>query len=626
MNWPMGDRDTTEFPEVSVNFDINLREHLEDILSIPDGVDANDYSEIRKTSFEGKANQRVRTYRKLYERLGVVYRRDGKIYRSKLGMRLSSLEKELNKAAKNEIKEISDIIVKVLKKYQYVNPLDAATGSYSALPKVHPYFLLWKVMQGLDGKIHHQEINRVLLKLTINGEANAAIKKIKNAREVLSENFSDSDLLTQLLGEPVITNQPSARIAPLFSLAGWGGLLINRDADQKGFRHFNPDSEHIIFRALQTEPSFFETHKKEEWIEYYFSNISVDNEKMDINELSLDPSDVTLSEIQKRINRLGGHYEATIIEQLHLGLTFHPDKHFVIIKGQSGTGKTLLVRTYSRALFDIASLDIPLPNLFISPVRPNWTDPSQVLGYFDVLSNHYVVPVVLEAILTAKRRPNVPVFLCFDEMNLSRVEYYFSDVLSAMESREEFELHSHGENVTCNQGRSIPEKLLMPSNLYIIGTINVDESTSSISDKVLDRAVIVNLEAGQISNFLSFLKLKRPAIGSVVDDAAIFLTKLGDILSEGGQDLNMRSVEEIILYLKSIRDNPSLDYSEHLDRLIDSKVVSKLKGDENSRNLIEKLKAVFKEGVNETQLTICLNHIENLLRQLDDFGAFKAFR
>lgn len=626
MNWPMSDRDTTEFPDLELNVGMELREHLKGIISIPDGVDANDYTKFKELAFKGKSDQRIRTYRKLYERLGIVYRRDGKLYHSRLGKRISSLESDLNAVITAEIRDISEIIVNVLKRYQYVNPLDANPKDYISLPRVHPYFLLWKVMDGLGGKIHYQEINRVLLKVQSDSEAEKTILKISSAREKLLENFNDPQSLDNELGQRVITDQESARIAPLFSLAGWGGLLIDREPDRQGFRHFSEKTKDIISRALSTEPSFFETDDEDDWISYYFSDIAINDEIENSEALHVNPLEITASEIQARIERLGGHYNTSIVEQLHLGLTFHPDKHFVLLKGPSGTGKTLLVRTYSRALFNIVSLDIPLPNLFLCPVRPNWTDPSQVLGYYDVISGKYVVPSVLEAIFAAISNPEVPIIICFDEMNLSRIEYYFSDVLSAMESREEFELHSRGENVSCSQGKRIPEKIRLPDNLYIIGTINVDESTSPISEKVLDRAVIVDINVGGLADYLNFLEVKRPSIKDTIRELRGFLTTLDSILIDGGHGLNNRSVEEILLYLQRAKSSSNSRFGEHVDEVIKSKVLSKLKGDENIRDIVEKLREFFKSNTNYPELTSCLTLMDKLLFQLDDFGAFKAFR
>ncbi len=626
MNWPLSDRDTTEFPDLSINIEVGLREHLRTITELPDGIGDTDYDAIRETGFKEVSDQRIRTYRKLYERLGIIYRHDGKIYRSKLGTRVSSLENSVDASAKAEIRGIAETAVKVLKRYQYVNPLDQKTADYSSLPRVHPCFLLWKAMDRLDGKIHYEEINRVLAKVDSDDEIEEAIEKIAKARNALGGNYRNVASMDSELGSEVITNQASARIAPLYSQAGWGGLLIESAPDKDGFRHLSKTTREIIRTAIQTEPEFFETQDKNEWIAYYFSDIA-DEDKFEASaELQIDPKSISIDDIISRIEDLGGHYDASIIKQLHLGLTFHPTKHFVMLKGPSGTGKTLLVRAYTRALLGVDSLDIHPPNLFMCPVRPNWTDPSQVLGYFDVISGKYVVPNVLEAILAALKSPDVPIFICFDEMNLSRIEYYFSDVLSAMESREEFELHSRGESVCCAQGRHIPEKIALPENIYIIGTINVDESTSPISEKVLDRAAIVDLNVGDLAGYLDFLGRTRPSVRTLVKKLRSFLLELDKTLNVGGRGLNNRSVEELILYLQRVDESSNLEVDDHIDEVIRSKIIAKLKGDENSRDMVDALIALFESDKCPTMLTASLEVARELRSQLNDFGAFKAFR
>jgi hypothetical protein len=626
MNWPLSDRDTTEFPDLSINVEVDLRDHLKTITELKNGVGATDYDEIRETGFEGVSDSRIRTYRKLYERLGIIYKKDGKIYRSKLGTQISYLEKNVDASAKAEVRGIAETVVKVLKRYQYINPLDAIAANYTRLPRVHPYFLLWKAMDRLDGKIHYQEINRVLAKVDSDDGIEEAIEKIVKARKALDENYNSVASIDSELGGEVVTDQASARIASLYSLAGWGGLLIDSTQDKDGFRHLSKTTREIIKTAIQTEPEFFETQDKDEWIAYYFSDI-VDEDGFEAPaELQIDLKTIDVNEIISRIERLGGHYDASTIKQLHLGLTFHPTKHFVMLKGPSGTGKTLLVRAYTRALFDVGSLDIHLPNLFMCPVRPNWTDPSQVVGYFDVISGKYVVPNVLEAILTALKSPDVPIFICFDEMNLSRIEYYFSDVLSAMESREEFELHSRGENAVCAQGRHIPEKIALPKNIYIIGTINVDESTSPISEKVLDRAAIVDLNGGDLERYLDFLERTEPSVRTLIGKLRPFLLELDKTLNSGGRGLNNRSVEELILYLQRVNESSNLEVDDHIDEVIRSKIIAKLKGDENSRDMVDELVALLESDKCPTMLTASLKVARELRSQLNDFGAFKAFR
>ena len=100
------------------------------------------------------------------------------------------------------------------------------------------------------------------------------------------------------------------------------------------------------------------------------------------------------------------------------------------------------------------------------------------------------MPQFLEAVLLATTHRDSPVFVVLDELNLARVEYYFSDVLSAIETGEPLQLHSNGVPLEGSNGTSIPAQLPAPVNLYITGTINIDETTNAVSDKVLDLSLI----------------------------------------------------------------------------------------------------------------------------------------
>ncbi len=132
-------------------------------------------------------------------------------------------------------------------------------------------------------------------------------------------------------------------------------------------------------------------------------------------------------------------------------------------------------------------------------VRPDWTDNRGLLGYHNPLLDQYVTTPFLELLLDAteecrlaerENRPPRPFFAILDEMNLARVEHYFSDFLSAMESGEAIDLHrdaaiEEGETET---GVAVPRELRVPPNLLFVGTVNVDETTYLFSPKVLDRA------------------------------------------------------------------------------------------------------------------------------------------
>ena len=117
----------------------------------------------------------------------------------------------------------------------------------------------------------------------------------------------------------------------------------------------------------------------------------------------------------------------------------------------------------------------------IVPVGANWTDNSQIIGYYNVITEEYQSTPAFELINKAIENPSEPYFLILDEMNLSHVERYFADFLSAIESNEEIPL---GNN----------EVIKLPDNLFIIGTVNVDETTYMFSPKVLDRANVIEFD------------------------------------------------------------------------------------------------------------------------------------
>ena len=151
-----------------------------------------------------------------------------------------------------------------------------------------------------------------------------------------------------------------------------------------------------------------------------------------------------------------------------------------------------------------------IPNTEVVAVRPDWTDHRGLLGSYNPLTQQYMMTPFLHLLLTAdqefkqaetENRPAAPFFLILDEMNLARVEHYFADFLSALESGASLHLHdSIGlEDGTGSVDRVIPRQQRIPPNLFFIGTVNVDESTYMFSPKVLDRAFTLELNAVDLS-------------------------------------------------------------------------------------------------------------------------------
>ncbi len=142
----------------------------------------------------------------------------------------------------------------------------------------------------------------------------------------------------------------------------------------------------------------------------------------------------------------------------------------------------------------------------IVSVGADWTSNEQILGYADGLNpNRYVRTKTLDLILRAESKPDQAHFLILDEMNLSHVERYFSDLLSALESDEPIHLHADrtadGSSATRD---GVPGEIKLPPNLFVIGTVNIDETTYMFSPKVLDRANVIEfrIAGGEMAAFL----------------------------------------------------------------------------------------------------------------------------
>lgn len=129
-----------------------------------------------------------------------------------------------------------------------------------------------------------------------------------------------------------------------------------------------------------------------------------------------------------------------IIRDFHLNLTSLEDKHFVIISGISGTGKTQLCKLYANAVYGL-DFDSENPYLKIIAVRPDWMDSTSLFGYYSSFEKSYMRTEFLDILLKANEEQDKPFFIVLDEMNLAKVEYYLSDYLSAVESKMPIQLH-----------------------------------------------------------------------------------------------------------------------------------------------------------------------------------------
>ena len=225
-------------------------------------------------------------------------------------------------------------------------------------------------------------------------------------------------------------------------------------------------------------------------------------------------------------------------------------KPFLLLAGISGTGKSRIVKEMAYASCpdesDLRKDDVTPGNYLLVEVKPNWHDSTELLGYESTIKENYVLTSFVKFLYKAMKHPNVPFFVCLDEMNLAPVEQYFAEFLSILESRK---LLEDGETILSEplikadifnkypnlanelSGKSTPEKnhrdsgymvtspveeyipmedeykelqengLRIPQNVLVIGTVNMDETTHQFSRKVIDRAMTIEMNEVKFDTF-----------------------------------------------------------------------------------------------------------------------------
>ena len=312
-------------------------------------------------------------------------------------------------------------------------------------------------------------------------------------------------------------------------------------------------------------------------------------------------------------------------------------KRFLILTGLSGSGKTKLAHAFAAWIAETED------QYRLVAVGADWTTNENVVGYQDALQTGiYRKPSngALDVILRAESDPARPYFLILDEMNLSHVERYFADILSAVESGEKIALHSAAESLKASEDDplAVPPKLRLPDNLFIVGTVNVDETTYMFSPKVLDRANVIEFRAtaGDIAAFLDApSKVDMDALsgkgasfgfafvaeagaaagldGATAADLKARLTEIFAALAPIGAEFGYRTAHEItrFIHFHAKLTGDGWQFKDALDAQVLQKLLPKLHGSE--RRLGPVLKAL--ETFCETHH--CTASLEKIRRMQD---------
>lgn len=329
-------------------------------------------------------------------------------------------------------------------------------------------------------------------------------------------------------------------------------------------------------------------------------------------------------------------------------ITAIKSKPFLLLAGISGTGKSRIVRELARACWDEGSEEYEAQkprNFEMVQVKPNWHDSSELIGYVSRVSGSPVFEAgdFLKFVAKAWENPEVPYFLCLDEMNLASVEQYFAEYLSVVESRNAdgngvittdpilkkcdeqwyFDLTAKLTNNDEIRARFNKDGICIPQNLIVVGTVNMDETTFSFSRKVLDRAMTiemneVDLYGGLTDRHEKIGKLEAGnLIGTAVEGVDVYKNnkdvceKVINYLKVINANLEgtpfkvaYRTRNEFLLYVvNNLPYNKEEDGSEiaqkeiiarALDEITSMKILSRIEGDETKiGNLLEQLREII---------------------------------
>lgn len=334
-------------------------------------------------------------------------------------------------------------------------------------------------------------------------------------------------------------------------------------------------------------------------------------------------------------------------------ITAIKSKPFLLLAGISGTGKSRIVRELARACWTEGSEEYKAQkpkNFEMVQVKPNWHDSSELIGYVSRVSGSpvFVAGDFLKFVAKAWEDPQVPYFLCLDEMNLAPVEQYFAEYLSVVESRKADEngvittdpiLKKSGEDwyrILTNELTSdedlrnqfLNDGIAIPQNLIVIGTVNMDETTFSFSRKVLDRAMTIEMNEVDLFGGLDdrHEKIGKLEAGNLIGTAAEgvdvyhdnkdvcditlnYLKAVNDKLEGTPFKVAYRTRNEFLLYVvnnlpyNKDKDGKEIPQNEIIARALDEitsmKILSRIEGDSSKIDkLLDNLYSTIKEQLN----------------------------
>lgn len=325
----------------------------------------------------------------------------------------------------------------------------------------------------------------------------------------------------------------------------------------------------------------------------------------------------------ENINHQGLNFSRRVINAFHTSLKVQDISALVILAGISGTGKSELPQRYANYIG---------AQLLTLAVQPRWDSPQDLQGFYNYVEKKFKPTDLMRGLYQYNNDPEMQdriVIVLLDEMNLARVEYYFSEFLSKLETRR-----NHPTYLEIDVGslriQESERRLQIPKAFLFVGTMNEDETTQSLSDKVLDRANVLtfgkpknlklrqkrentnnrNQEYLSYSNFQAWVKIPDPN-SPVVSRVRYFLNQANEVMENMGNPFAHRVYQAIVQYV--------INYPEVED--INSQAFKFALADQFGQKLLPKLRGIM---VNEAEKQ--LDDLEKIISEIDDSALNRAFK
>lgn len=453
-------------------------------------------------------------------------------------------------------------------------------------PNDTPAFILWKKNDReylVLGEFDKHQYAHGGFGFSIRNELREAVF----IEEWLDDAYVDQTLIPNLMFLPLETYQYLAGMieaAEPFMLEGPENVILNK----------NPLNQQVNIEKVTEAPSFVAVAQKAPVIQITQSTMDFEG----------TPEHRFLEHFIATTHELGLLYAEKDLINFHTSMK---STNLVILAGMSGTGKSKLVNAYSRAL------GLYSDQYTFIPVRPSWTDDADLIGYADTLHMVYRPgdSGLINALKQAEKEEDKLFIICFDEMNLARVEHYFSQFLSILEmepGRRTLRLYNDELANRLYNSAQYPPTITIKDNVMFVGTVNLDESTYHFSDKVLDRANVLQLEVlpfhqlleigdkkkvvhsrDQVINYEDFDLFKNKNRNIELNKNEIeFLWELHCELQKVNKQMGVgqRIVRQIDAYLKNLPPHASLTRSDAFDIQIVQRILTKVRGSEDQLQVL----------------------------------------